>query len=288
MSLVPIIIPYFREQEKLKKALAAIEAQTHSPCEAFVRDNTNDNILFTAAVNEGLRKYSFRTDVEFIMVLNQDAYLDRDCIARLLSFMRETPGCGIACPLQVVPVSQTTPRPVVGTAGPPPDRHRVTWGGSRQAFPLGVHESAELRTYAHPRETFWANGACMLIRTDVIKEIGVFDKNMRFICSDADFSFTARARGWSIFVVPQALAEHGLAASSTSTNRMIDTVKAKDIVYFARKWLSGDLYRGLSYEGKDLTRIGVRKEIEKYQKWVDVLEGRASSMSDYLKLHLPV
>jgi GT2 family glycosyltransferase len=287
MSLVPIIIPYFREQEKLRKALAAIEAQTHTPCEAFVRDNTNDNILFTAAVNEGLNKYAFRADIEFVMVLNQDAYLDRDCIARLLSFMHATPDCGIACPLQVLAESPATLRGVVAMPGPARARRRVTWGGSRQAFPLGVHESADLHTYTEPRETFWANGACMLIRTALIREIGVFDKNMRFICSDADFSFTARSRGWSVYVVPQALAEHGLAASSTSTNRMIDTVKAKDIVYFGRKWLSGDLYRELSYEGQSLTRIGVRKEIEKYQKWVDVLEGRASSMADYLKLRLP-
>ena len=288
MSLVPIIIPYFKEQEKLKKCLAAIEGQSHTPCEAFVRDNTHDNILYTAAINEGLRKYAWRPDVESVMVLNQDAYLQKNCVRELVEFMRDTPECGIAAPLQVTEAGSPmkwggpgTPLKV-GMAA-----RTVTWGGSLQAFPYGVHHCDEFASYTAPRETPWANGACMLIRTELVREIGLFDRNMRFICSDADYSFTARARGWKIFVVPKAVVEHSLGASSRSTNREIDRVKARDALYFSRKWLSGDLYRELAYEGKELTRIGVKKEIEKQMKRVDVLEGRAASMKDYFRLHLP-
>ncbi|MFC5498215.1 glycosyltransferase family 2 protein [Caenimonas terrae] len=270
MPPVPVIIPYFRAPEKLSKCVAALEAQVGATCDVFVRDNSDDNILFTAAVNEGMRKYCFRPDVDFVLVLNQDAYLDPDCLRRLLDFMQGNPECGIACPLQVG----------AGEGG----ARTVTWGGSRQAFPLGVHECDELRNYTSPRETFWANGACMLIRTELVKEIGVFDRNMRFICSDADYSFTARSRGWKVFIVPGALVEHGLAASATATNRDLSIVKARDILYFGRKWLTGDLYKGLSFEGKELTRIGVRMQVEKFQKYLDVLEGRAGSVRDYFKL----
>lgn len=270
MRPVPVIIPYFREHEKLKKCIAALQTQVDVTCDVFVRDNTDDNILFTAAVNEGLKKYCFRPEVEFVLVLNQDAYLDKECLSQLVRFMERNPECAIACPLQVESMEAAT--------------RTVTWGGSREAFPLGVHECDNIRNYVSARETFWANGACMLIRTEVVKEIGVFDRNMRFICSDADFSFSARSRGWKVFVVPSALVQHGLAASATGTNRELSIVKAQDIVYFGRKWLTGDLYRGLSFEGSDLTRIGVRQQVEKYLKYLDVLEGRAGSMRDYFKL----
>ena len=257
MSLVPIVIPFFREHDKLKKCLAAIEDQTQAGCEPFVRDNTHDNIYYTAAVNEGLAKYCHRPEVRYIMVLNQDAYLHPDCVHELVRFMDATPDCGIACPLQV---DET------GT--------RVTWGGSLQAFPTGVHRNDSLASYTAPVETYWGNGACMLLRAETVREVGRFDRNMRFICSDSDFSFSARARGWKVFVVPAARATHSLAASGSASPPELELVKTRDIQYFARKWLDGGLYRELAHEGGGLTRIGVRQEIENLRRFAELLERR--------------
>jgi GT2 family glycosyltransferase len=257
MNLVPIVIPFFREHDKLKKCLAAIEAQSHPGCEAFVRDNTNDNIFYTAAVNEGLAKYCYRPDVRYVMVLNQDAYLHPDCVRRLVEFMESQPDCGIACPLQV-DASAT----------------RVTWGGSLQAFPTGVHRNDQLASYTSPAETYWGNGACMLVRAETVREVGRFDRNMRFICSDSDFSFSARARGWKVFVVPGARVTHSLGASGSESNPELELVKTRDIQYFARKWLDGGLFRELAFEGSKLTRIGVRQEIENLQRLAQLLERR--------------
>ena len=77
---IPILIPHFRAEEKLKKCIAHIESQNYQPVEIFVRDNSEDNILFTAAINEGLYKYAFREDVDYVLVLNQDAYLGADTL----------------------------------------------------------------------------------------------------------------------------------------------------------------------------------------------------------------
>lgn len=257
MSLVPIIIPFFRAPEKLRRCLAAIAAQTHAGCEPFVRDNSEDNILYTAAVNEGLAKYCQRDDVRYVMVLNQDAYLRPDTVAQLVAFMDAHPDCGVACPLQL---------DEGGT--------RVTWGGSLQAFPTGVHRTDPLASYAAPRETAWANGACMMIRCETVREVGRFDRNLRFICSDSDFSFTARARGWKVFLVPQARVEHSLGASGSAGNTELELVKTRDIVYFARKWLDGGLYRDLAWEGPGLSRIAVRQEIENLQRLARLHERR--------------
>jgi GT2 family glycosyltransferase len=288
MSLVPIVIPFFREHDKLKKCLAAIQAQTHTACEPFVRDNTHDNILFTAAVNEGLEKYAYRPDVRYVMVLNQDAYLKQDCVRQLVEFMDAHPQCGIACPLQIAEGNPAMSwagqgKPLVVT----PARH-VTWGGSLQAFPVGVHRNDDFASYVQPVETPWANGACMMIRTQTIREIGLMDRNMRFICSDADFSFAARARGWQVFLVPKALAEHSLGASGEkSANPELDRVKLKDALYFAEKWLDGGLFRNLSLEGPELTRIGVRGEIRKLREALSDLEQRMGAAQPASGMRLP-
>lgn len=267
MSVVPVIIPFYREHEKLKKCLAAIAAQSHPGCEPFVRDNTHDNILYTAAVNEGLARYGWRQDVKYLVVLNQDAYMQPDCVRQLVDFMEAQPECGIACPLQFAEASGQLPR-------------RVSWGGSLDAFPAGRHRHDDFASYREPFETFWANGACMMIRAEVLREIGVFDRNLRFICSDADYSFTARSRGWKVFVVPRALAEHTLAASArTVRNPHIEMVKSRDVVYFTEKWLTGDLYRRLASEGASLTRAGVRQELDRMRRSVHILERESGAPS---------
>ncbi|MBC5782779.1 glycosyltransferase family 2 protein [Ramlibacter sp. USB13] len=253
MAVVPIIIPFYKEHEKLRQCRAAIAAQTWRECETFVRDNTHDNILYTAAVNEGLAKYCYRPDVDYVVVLNQDAYMDPECVQRLVAFMEATPDCGIACPVQYQHSAST-------------GQKQVTWGGSLRAWPTGVHRCDPFESYRDPFETYWANGACMMIRTRVVREIGQFDANMRFICSDSDFAFTARARGWGVYVVPQALCRHSLGASGSPTNDFINLVKLRDAVYFTEKWLTGGLYRALALEGPELTGPWIRQVLRKY-KW---------------------
>jgi GT2 family glycosyltransferase len=267
MAIVPIIIPFYKEHDKLRNCRAAIDAQTQPGCETFVRDNTHDNILFTAAVNEGLAKYCYRDDVEFVMVLNQDAYMQKDCVRRLLEFMKAHPDSGIACPIQYAE-AEGGPRGPMQTLG----QRRVTWGGSYQAFPFGVHQKDDLASYKAPFETYWANGACMMIRVATIRECGLLDRNMRFICSDSDFSFTVRARGWKVHVVPDALCEHSLGASGGASNLAIQAVKVRDAMYFTQKWLSGGLYRQLAFEGPQLTHIGVRETLRRCQSDLEELE----------------
>ncbi len=248
MRKIPVVIPFFREHEKLERCLAHLRAQTYANVDVFVRDNTHDNIYFTAAVNEGLKRYCYDPEIDQVVVLNQDAYLAPDALARLDEHLHTHPRCGIACPVQKA------------TDG------RVSWAGSLQAFPSGRHRTDAPVPGTAPFETPWANGAAFMVRTEVVREIGLLDKNMKFICSDADFSFSARARGWTVDVVPDALCEHSLSTSAGRPNLELSLVMINDILHFGRKWLSGDLYKGLALEGPSLTRTGVRLEMEKLER----------------------
>ena len=47
----------------------------------------------------------------------------------------------------------------------------------------------------------------------MLEEIGLLDETMRFICSDVDYSFTARARGWKVWLSAKARGLHKPGAS---------------------------------------------------------------------------
>jgi len=244
---IPIVIPYFRAPEKLERCLSALHTQQEMITEVFIRDNSEDNILYTKAVNEGLRKYSYSDNYDYVLVLTQDCYLKPNCLLNLVQSMELDAQCGIMAPVQV------------------DINNNPSWFGSLQAFPWGVHQLSGQMNLPTPINTYWANGACMLLRTQMVREIGLLDENMLFIASDSDYSMTARARGWQVMVAPNAIAQHSMDASSgggqAASNPMINQTKVRDVLYFAKKWTNGDLFRELSYKPEELTPEAITTHI---------------------------
>lgn len=251
-----IVIPYYRDPEALAQCLDALGESTYKNFDVYVRDNSEDNIYYTAAVNEGIKLGLADPEVSDFLVLNQDCYLESTTLELLKSHLTEFPECGIACPLQI-------------------KNNIVSWGGSLEAFPLGRHFSLPIEQYKDPFTTYWANGACMLLRRSVVEEIGLLDKNLRFICSDADYSFTARARGWEVHVVPAARCEHSLGSSSTAASAELTYIKTQDVIYYYEKWISGAIYSRLSCEGPKLVRDEMEAWIQKLREDVEAEKIRA-------------
>ena len=231
---VLVIIPAFRSPQKLQRCLDALAGQTAAERIAvYVRDNSDDNILFTAAINEGLRYGLSNPAFGYFLMLNQDCYLDTTAVAELLSFMAQYSGVGIAAPLQL---DYSSPS-------------QVLWGGSRRTFPGGIHFVGDAENYREPSLVTWANGAAAMIRRETVVEIGLLDENMRFMCSDSDYSYSARARGWQIACVPAAKCLHEGGAAKTPGNTELKRVIVNDYLYFAGKWFAGTLFKGLEDDG---------------------------------------
>ena len=229
-----VIIPFYKNKEELDLCLQALSEQSVQT-QVYIRDNSLDNILYTKAINEGLRKFAFSDNFDFVLILTQDAVLKKGALEELVRVAEENDKAGVISPVQVDP------------------KGSVTWAGSLAAYPRGLHLARRSGSNdCYP--TYWANGACLLLKTKMIREIGIFDENMLFVFSDCDYSFTARARGWQVLVAPEALCEHYLKGSAGTASPEVKAVKLADQIYFSAKWLSGDLYRSLCFEAGALSR----------------------------------
>jgi tetratricopeptide (TPR) repeat protein len=246
--MIPVIIPFYKNQAQLDKCLRHLDRQTVD-VEIFVRDNSHDNIYFTRAVNEGIRKF-LDQDWRYIIALNQDMYLEPNAVEEIVKFMDSTPQCGIGSPLEHLS-SQAEGEAL---------------GGGLEAFPLGIHQSGSISDLAKPEQIFWANGSCMIFRKAMIREIGLLDENFIFICSDSDYCFTARTRGWEVWRIGTAHGLHEHGASGATTNLEIELLKINDLLYFARKWLTGNLYKQVAYKGAECTGTQVQEEVNKFRQ----------------------
>lgn len=254
---VGVVIPHYKAPEALQITIAHLQKQRGIKTEIFVRDNSEDNILFTRAVNEGLRKFAYNDAYDYVLVLNQDANLQEECLQQLVQTIERNPQAGICAPIALSPDKS------------------VNWAGSVEAFPWGRHVGYNLTQLPkHPFETYWVNGACMLLRTAMLREIGLLDENMKFICTDADISFTARARGWQCLVVPSAFVEHELGGSASTTNTWLNKIKLEDQLYFAKKWLTGDVYRSLAAEGGQLSADYIHQHLASTSDQINLLVGK--------------
>ena len=246
--MIPVIIPHYKKKIQLEKAVNHLRNQT-VPVEIFVRDNNEDNIHFTAAINEGITKYLDR-NCKYILIVNQDMYLQPTAAEEMLKFMDSNPKCGIGAPLQL-DINN-------------PDY--VIWAGGYNAFPVGKHQHGLLSEFTENQPVLWANGACMILRKKMIQEIGLLDNNFILIGSDSDYCFTARSRGWQVFRIARARGIHEFGVSRMSSDEVIENVKAKDMIYFAKKWLTGQLYKTLAYEGEFYNTETIAEIMDKIKK----------------------
>ncbi len=79
---------------------------------------------------------------------------------------------------------------------------------------IGVSDARQV-PHEHPkfyealtRETSWCSGACMMLRKDALKQIGVFDKIFFMYLEDIDLSWRMWANGWKCVYVPEAKCIH--------------------------------------------------------------------------------
>ena len=71
----------------------------------------------------------------------------------------------------------------------------------------------------------WLGGTAMMIRREVIDEIGLFDENIFMYGEDIEYCFRARNHHWDIAIQPKAKIVHLANASAGSENALTGEIK---------------------------------------------------------------
>ncbi|MGE5397600.1 MAG: glycosyltransferase family 2 protein [Chitinophagales bacterium] len=212
---VSIIIVTFNSANVIKECLEALERQTFKDCETIVVDNQstdntidivkkfagvklvglNENRGFTGGNIEGL-KYCHG---EYIVLLNPDTEAVSEWLQKFVEAMDFHPEAGICASKLVVHGTD-----LIDSAG---DGCTTTGRG----FKRGEGESAE--RYNEEEYVFGACGAAMLIRKELIQDIGFLDDDFFLIFEDVDFCLRSQLAGWKCLFVPEALVYHKVRTS---------------------------------------------------------------------------
>ena len=164
--------------------------------EAVLVENDR-NAGFPAAVNDGLA----RTTGEWIVLLNNDATIERDALKHV--FDRPIPDDVGAFAMQM----RFAARPdLVNSAGIGLDTLFV--GYERL---LGTPAAGEA---SRPAEVFGASGGAAVLRRAMLDDVGGLDGRIFLYLDDIDLAWRARMGGWRALYVPEAVVWHHHSATT--------------------------------------------------------------------------
>lgn len=234
MRIIRFIIPAYQKPEQLvkcKEAIANLELPEDVLYDIDVIDNNEVNIGFTKAVNVGLRN-AIKGGEDFAIVLNQDCYLRGNALLEMIQYMDAHPEVAIAAPAQLSS----------------DDEDLIINAGGLEAYPMGRHISGKRAEHSEDAYVPWVNGACMVVRLSSVIDFGLMDESMFLIGSDSDWCYTARARGFKVAYIANALCVHEQGVTSGGANEKVQRIMYLDMLAWRNKWIGTDLFRELSME----------------------------------------
>jgi len=148
------------------------------------------NLGFAGGVDAGAEI----VDEEFLGLVNSDAVVAPDALARLVEVARQ-PGIGIASGSIRLASDPAT----MNSAGNPVHVLGLSWAG-------GLGDPAEL--HAVPRDVASASGAGLVVRREVWRELGGFPAEFFAYQEDVELSWRVWQSGRSVRYVPEAVVVH--------------------------------------------------------------------------------
>ncbi len=178
------------------------------------------NLGYTAAMNQALRLATG----EYLVQLNPDTEVEQGAFDTLADFLDVHPEVGICGPKVLNPDGtlqrscrrgESTPLAVM-----------AHFSGLDRLFPQNPRFAQYWLSY-YPEDEIHpvagVSGSCMMIRRQVVDQIGYLDERFFAYQEDADYCFRARQAGWKVMYVPTAKILHygGLGGSHVQPYRSI-------------------------------------------------------------------
>ncbi len=282
-AAVDIIICVHNALQDLQRCLASVLQHTGQPYSLIVVDDgsdlpTRDYLAefartegaallrneqaqgYTRAANQGLR----RSSADYVVLLNSDTVVTAGWLDRLVSCAESDPRTGLVGPLSNTASWQSIPE--IEALG--------DWASNPLPAGMTIEEVGRLvALYSgrlYPTVPF-LNGFCLLIRREVIREIGYFDEENfgAGYGEENDFELRARKAGWQLAVADDTYIYHAQSRSYSQEKRKLLSDRAG--VALAGKYGQGIIREGVSICQQDRVLEGIRarsRAMFARQEWV--------------------
>lgn len=209
--LVSIIIVNWNGAEILPECLASLKKQVYKNIEVLVVDNdsaddsvrilkkypwvkvieSKKNLGFAGGNNLGFTKARGK----YVLLLNSDATMQKDTLAKLVTSLEEDESLAAVQPKFLYE-----------------DRTINSLGAyltnTGFLYYPGYGKKDDRASYKKNGYVFSGYGAGLLIRSDVIKKIGLFDEDYFMYFEESDFSMRAWLSGWKILYNAETMILH--------------------------------------------------------------------------------
>lgn len=215
---IAIIIVTRNHLRDLAECLPSLAAQTRQDFTVVISDNdSNDgttdwifrehpnvhlvenraNLGFAEGSNVGLR-WALAKGARYFVLLNPDTVVEPHWLEELVRSAEADPTIGV-CQSKIYRYPASMP-PVVNTVG---NTLHYTGVGA-----CGHLDEVDRGQFAEDVEIPYASGAAMLVKADVVRDIGLLDADLFMYHDDLDWSLRARLRGHRIVLSARSVVYH--------------------------------------------------------------------------------
>ena len=157
------------------------------------------NLGFTGGYNKAFEKI----DCEYFVLINSDIEVTEGWLEPLVDWMDSHPECG-ACAPKLHSWQERDKFEYAGAAGGYLDRFGYPFCRGRIMKRLERDEGQ----YDTPHDVFWATGACLMVRSNVYKDLGGLDERFFAHMEEIDLCWRMQLQGWKVTVVPESVVYH--------------------------------------------------------------------------------
>ncbi len=172
-----------------------------------------DNLGFAGGINVARRHLDGTQQA--VAILNPDLVLRPRALEALAAGL-SVPDVGIVAP-RIVDSTGTLfhslrrEPAILGALG------EALFGSRWPVRPVSLTDTLrDADAYEQPCSVDWASGACLMIAADCDAAVGAWDESFFLYSEETDYARRARARGFRVRYVPEALVEHVGAGSGSS------------------------------------------------------------------------
>ena len=162
------------------------------------------NLGFAEGNNVGI-KYALLHEADYVFLLNNDTVVEPGVIRNLLQASKARPDAGIFG-AKIYYYHEPNKIWYAGTS----------WMPKKARFThLGSNQIDDQSSWREVKETAYACGCALLIKTDVIRKIGMLEPKYFLTWEETEWCYRARRAGFECLFVPNAVVWHKVSSSFT-------------------------------------------------------------------------